>query len=91
MVPSLTDINSYPPVSSSKLHGVMEVLPSLLNFNPTQYGHPPFNDFVCEVIPVSPSLFLKGKVVKGFGRGSKVMWSIICFVVHKLRFDLWGG
>lgn len=52
--------------------GVRQVLPSLLAFDPTLYGLPAFQDLVEGVIPMEPVLMLKGTVVKGFGRGSKV-------------------
>lgn len=53
--------------------GVVEVLPSLLAWDATQYGLPPFQDVLAsEVIPLQPPFYIKGRVVKGFGRGSKV-------------------
>eukprot|EP00878_Enallax_costatus_P034812 GHUV01038681.1.p1 GENE.GHUV01038681.1~~GHUV01038681.1.p1 ORF type:complete len:107 (-),score=8.92 GHUV01038681.1:186-506(-) len=54
------------------ISGVRQVLPSLLAFDPTVYGLPAFHDLVEGVIPMEPALKLKGTVVKGFGRGSKV-------------------
>lgn len=48
------------------------MLPSLLAFDPASYGLPPFGDLVEGVIPVDPVFRIKGSVVKGFGRGSKV-------------------
>lgn len=47
------------------------MLPSLLDFKPEQYGLPAFEDLIRGVIPLEPVWKLKGKVVKGFGRGSK--------------------
>ena len=47
------------------------MLPSLLDFKPEQYGLPPFEDMISGVVPLEPVWKLKGKVVKGFGRGSK--------------------
>ena len=47
------------------------MLPSLLDFKPEQYGLPGFEDMISGVVPVEPVWKLKGKVVKGFGRGSK--------------------
>lgn len=47
------------------------MLPSLLDFKPEQYGLPPFEDLISGVVPLEPIWKLKGKVVKGFGRGSK--------------------
>lgn len=52
--------------------GVLEVLPSLLAWDPTQYGLPAFSDLVESVIPLDHPFHIRGKVVKGFGRGSKV-------------------
>lgn len=47
------------------------MLPSLLDFKPEQYGLPAFEDMISGVVPLEPVWKLKGKVVKGFGRGSK--------------------
>lgn len=58
--------------------GVRQVLPSLLAFDPTVYGLPAFHDVVEGVIPMEPVLMLKGTVVKGFGRGSKVWMQYVC-------------
>jgi riboflavin kinase len=52
--------------------GVVEVLPSLLAWDATRYGLPPFKDLVKSVIPLDHPFCIKGTVVKGFGRGSKV-------------------
>jgi riboflavin kinase len=54
------------------LAGVVQVLPSLLAFDPTVYGLLPFGDLVEGVIPLDPVFTISGSVVKGFGRGSKV-------------------
>ena len=51
--------------------GCCSVLPSLLDFKPEQYGLPAFEDMISGVVPLEPVWKLKGKVVKGFGRGSK--------------------
>jgi riboflavin kinase len=51
---------------------VVEVLPSLLAWDATRYGLPPFKDLVKSVIPLDHPFYIKGTVVKGFGRGSKV-------------------
>ena len=48
------------------------MLPSLLAFDPASVGLPPFADLVEGVIPMEPVLYIKGPVVKGFGRGSAV-------------------
>ena len=47
------------------------MLPSLLDFKPETYSLPPFDDMIHGVVPLEPVWKLKGKVVKGFGRGSK--------------------
>lgn len=52
--------------------GVVEMLPSLLDFRPEAYGLPPFEDRVCGALLLDPVWRMKGTVVKGFGRGSKV-------------------
>ena len=51
--------------------GCVEMLKSLLDFNPETYGLPRFEDTVCGVVPLHPIWHLKGPVVRGFGRGSK--------------------
>lgn len=49
----------------------MEILASLLDFQPGKFGLPGFEDTVCGVVPLHPAWRLKGEVVRGFGRGSK--------------------
>lgn len=56
---------------SSTAGGVVEVLPSLLAWEATKYGLPAFSDLVESVIPLDHPFHIRGKVVKGFGRGSK--------------------
>ena len=41
-------------------------------FEPQSLGLPPFIDLVHGVIPMDVPLRIRGTVVKGFGRGSKV-------------------
>ena len=48
-------------------------LRSLLDFAPEAFGLPPFEDRLGGTIPLRPAWRLKGEVVKGFGRGSKVL------------------
>lgn len=48
------------------------MLPSLLAWDPAHWSLPAFKDLVQSVIPVIPAFYIKGSVVKGFGRGSKV-------------------
>lgn len=64
-VPSMLDETAYKGCEC-------KFLPSLLAFNPSDYGLPPFDDLVEETVPLDPVWTLKGPVVKGFGRGSKV-------------------
>lgn len=52
--------------------GVIQLLPSLLAFDPASLGVPPFADTVCGLTPLEQPLLIKGTVVKGFGRGSRV-------------------
>ena len=47
-------------------------MPSLLDFRPEAYGLPAFQDRVAGAVPLEPPWRIKGTVVKGFGRGSKV-------------------
>ena len=51
--------------------GVVEVLPSLLDFRPAAFGLPEFEDQVGGAVVLHPPWRIKGTVVKGFGRGSK--------------------
>lgn len=71
VVPSLRDHQAYPKPLPDAPAGCCSVLPSLLDFKPEQYGLPPFEDLISGVVPLEPIWKLKGKVVKGFGRGSK--------------------
>ena len=49
-----------------------EFLPSLLQFDPQLFGLPPFDDKIAETVPLDVVWRVKGPVVKGFGRGSRV-------------------
>lgn len=64
-VPSIMDKKAY-------LGCECTFLASLLAFNPTDYGLPAFDDLVAGTVPLDPVWRLKGPVVKGFGRGSRV-------------------
>uniref|UniRef100_A0A7S3VJV5 riboflavin kinase n=2 Tax=Dunaliella tertiolecta TaxID=3047 RepID=A0A7S3VJV5_DUNTE len=52
--------------------GLVDIVPSLLAFEPQRYGLPPFDDLIGGTIPmVDDPIYIKGEVVAGFGRGSK--------------------
>ena len=53
--------------------GCCQVLPSLLDFQPQAFGLPPFTDAVAGTVALDPVWRLRGTVVHGFGRGSKVL------------------
>jgi len=58
------------------------VLPSLLAFDPSSVGQPPFADLVEGVIPLESVFKFKGTVVPGFGRGSKVTQTICSWPMY---------
>ena len=70
-----------PSIQNMKLYeGADEIARSLLDFDPSVYGLPPFDDWVPNptegldpVLPLDPPVRMGGPVVKGFGRGSKVL------------------
>ncbi|KAJ8427432.1 hypothetical protein Cgig2_019044 [Carnegiea gigantea] len=49
-----------------------EVINSLFDVRPEQWGLPPFEDWIEGTLPIEP-WHIGGPVVKGFGRGSKVL------------------
>ncbi|CAI5462035.1 unnamed protein product, partial [Closterium sp. Yama58-4] len=49
-----------------------QILASLLDFQPAEWGLPPFTDWVHESLPIDP-WYMKGPVIKGYGRGSKIL------------------
>ncbi|GAV58850.1 Flavokinase domain-containing protein/HAD_2 domain-containing protein [Cephalotus follicularis] len=49
-----------------------EVINSLLDLRPEKWGLPPFQDWVEGTLPIE-SWYMGGPVIKGFGRGSKVL------------------
>ncbi|KAJ4823829.1 hypothetical protein Tsubulata_035535 [Turnera subulata] len=49
-----------------------EVINSLLDLHPEKWGLPPFEDWIEGTLPIEP-WHIAGPVVKGFGRGSKVL------------------
>jgi hypothetical protein len=69
-VPSMLDSSAYHNCKC-------EWLPSLLAFNPQDHGLPPFDDLVAGTVPLDTVWRLKGPVVKGFGRGSRVCDSLV--------------
>ncbi|KAL6760948.1 Flavokinase-domain-containing protein [Haematococcus lacustris] len=75
VVPSLVgkhcDGSEYPAPDSSAEAGVVERVPSLLTWHPEAYGLPGFTDLVAGVTPLEQPICIQGKVIKGFGRGSK--------------------
>ena len=52
--------------------GCCQLLASLLDFQPQEFGLPPFADRVAGTVVLDPVWRLRGTVVRGFGRGSKV-------------------
>ncbi|KAL9266030.1 Bifunctional riboflavin kinase/FMN phosphatase-like protein [Drosera capensis] len=49
-----------------------EVINSLLDLRPENWGLPPFKDWIEGTLPLEPSR-IGGPVIKGYGRGSKVL------------------
>ncbi|XP_042403400.1 bifunctional riboflavin kinase/FMN phosphatase-like isoform X1 [Zingiber officinale] len=49
-----------------------EVINSLLDLRLEKWGLPPFDDWVEDTLPIEPC-YIGGPVVKGFGRGSKIL------------------
>jgi len=68
-VPSVLDVGR---LDKSNFSASNVVLSCLLDFRPENFGLPPFDDFIGEVVPIEPWR-VKGPVVKGFGRGSKLL------------------
>lgn len=70
------DVNADAKAGGGSAGGVVvALLPSLLALAPADIGLPPFEDLIPggseAVIPIDRTIYLKGTVVKGFGRGSK--------------------
>lgn len=65
-----------PSISKKQAKGLYDAadcqLSSLLDVRPELWGLPPFTDWVTDALPLAP-WYMGGKVVKGFGRGSKVL------------------
>ena len=49
-----------------------DLLKTLLDLKPEAYGLPAFEDYVHGTVPLEEPWRIKGPVVKGFGRGSRV-------------------
>eukprot|EP00271_Cylindrocystis_brebissonii_P005890 TRINITY_DN1826_c0_g1_i1.p1 TRINITY_DN1826_c0_g1~~TRINITY_DN1826_c0_g1_i1.p1 ORF type:complete len:401 (+),score=74.85 TRINITY_DN1826_c0_g1_i1:502-1704(+) len=66
-------VPSLPKKASRPLYAAADVvLSSLLDVQPELWGLPPFPDWVANALPISP-WYLGGPVIKGFGRGSKML------------------
>lgn len=48
------------------------VLNCLFDLQPERWGLPPFEDWIANSLPIEP-LYIGGPVIKGFGRGSKIL------------------
>jgi HAD superfamily hydrolase (TIGR01509 family) len=71
VIPSLRSKSEYPTPTPNAASGVVEVIPSLLAFEPECYGLPKFSDKIGETIPLDAVWRISGTVTRGFGRGSK--------------------
>ncbi|XP_023000816.1 bifunctional riboflavin kinase/FMN phosphatase isoform X1 [Cucurbita maxima] len=60
------------PKTTNLYSSADEVINSLLDFQPEKWGLPPFEDWVENTLPIHP-MYIGGPVVKGYGRGSKVL------------------
>lgn len=60
------------PKQAAKYGSADEVINSLLDLHPEKWGLPPFEDWVEGTLPIEP-WYIGGPVIKGFGRGSKVL------------------
>lgn len=80
-IPSLADKQAYRGCKCT-------ILASLLDFLPSDFGLQPFTDFVEGTVPLCDPWRIKGPVVKGFGRGSKVRDPAA--LSHR-KVDAWGG
>ena len=65
-IPSLPDRASYRGARTT-------VLASLLDVDLARFGLPPLRDWVARALPLEPVMRLAGPVVRGFGRGSKML------------------
>ncbi|GJN29895.1 hypothetical protein PR202_gb18157 [Eleusine coracana subsp. coracana] len=60
------------PKKTAEFSSADEVVNSLLDVRPEKWGLPPFDDWIEGTLPIEP-WFISGPVIKGFGRGSKVL------------------
>jgi len=60
------------PKKTAEFSTADEVINSLLDVKPENWGLPPFKDWIEGTLPIEP-WFISGPVIKGFGRGSKVL------------------
>ncbi|KAL8541450.1 hypothetical protein ACS0TY_002644 [Phlomoides rotata] len=60
------------PKQSHHFTSADEVINSLLDLRPERWGLPAFEDWIEGTLPIDP-WFMDGPVIKGFGRGSKVL------------------
>ncbi|CAM6109053.1 unnamed protein product [Calypogeia fissa] len=66
-------VPSLPTKSARSLYSSADlILSSLLDLRPEKWGLPPFEDWISEALPIDP-WFVGGPVIRGFGRGSKVL------------------
>lgn len=65
-VPSLLDTSAYTGSRTT-------LLSSLLDVDLRRWGLPPLVDWVNRTLPLAPLMRLRGPVVRGFGRGSKLL------------------
>lgn len=66
VIPSLVGKQWYADCSKCTM------LASLLDFHPSDFGLPAFTDSIHGTVPLEEAWTIRGEVVKGFGRGSKV-------------------
>uniref|UniRef100_A0A0D3HC46 riboflavin kinase n=1 Tax=Oryza barthii TaxID=65489 RepID=A0A0D3HC46_9ORYZ len=60
------------PKRTAEFSSADEVINSLLDVMPEKWGLRPFSDWIDDTLPIEP-WFIGGPVIKGFGRGSKVL------------------
>ncbi|XP_074331399.1 bifunctional riboflavin kinase/FMN phosphatase-like [Apium graveolens] len=60
------------PKQSHLYSAADETINSLLDLQPEKWGLPPFQDWIETTLPIEP-WYIGGPVIKGFGRGSKVL------------------